>query len=49
MAAGCRTTTGDRTSGTVSVETAYSNHPIVKGLPVPWDVKDEWFLMNRSH
>ena len=36
------------TPGTVSWQPDYVNHPILKGLPSPWNTSDEWYLMNRN-
>ena len=39
---------GPDTPGSISVETAYTSHPIMKGLPSPWNVNEEWYRMNRN-
>ena len=38
----------DGTSGTVQVEAAYADHPIMSNVPATWSVRDEWFRMNRD-
>ena len=38
----------DGTSGTVQVEAAYADHPIMINVPATWSVRDEWFRMNRD-
>ena len=38
----------DGTSGTVQVEAAYADHPVLRDVPATWSVKDEWFRMNRD-
>jgi type 1 glutamine amidotransferase len=38
----------DGTSGTVQVEADYTDHPVMRGVPPTWSVKDEWFRMNRD-
>ena len=38
----------DGTPGTVQVEADYANHPIMRGVPATWSVRDEWFHMNRD-
>ena len=39
---------GDGTSGTVATATMYANHPIMRGIPNPWNTQDEWYLQNRE-
>jgi type 1 glutamine amidotransferase len=36
------------TPGTVTWQPDYVNHPILKGLPSPWNTSEEWYLMNRN-
>jgi len=36
------------TPGTVSWQTRFADHPILKGLPSPWNTGDEWYIMNRD-
>ena len=36
------------TPGTVNWQPDEVNHPILKGLPSPWNTSDEWYLMNRN-
>jgi len=38
----------DNTPGTVSWQTQFVEHPILKGLPSPWNTSDEWYIMNRN-
>jgi type 1 glutamine amidotransferase len=38
----------DNTPGTVSWQTQFADHPILKGLPSPWNTSDEWYIMNRN-
>lgn len=38
----------DGTPGTVSWQTQFTNHPILAGLPSPWNTSDEWYIMNRN-
>jgi type 1 glutamine amidotransferase len=38
----------DGTSGTVQVEPGYAEHPVMRGVPPTWSVRDEWFRMNRD-
>jgi len=38
----------DGTPGTVSWQTQFADHPILKGLPSPWNTSDEWYIMNRN-
>lgn len=38
----------DGTAGTVLVEPAYAEHPVMRGVPPSWSVRDEWFRMNRD-
>jgi type 1 glutamine amidotransferase len=38
----------DGTSGTVQMEPGYADHPVMRGLPQTWSVRDEWFRMNRD-
>lgn len=38
----------DGTAGTVQVEADYADHPVMKGVPATWSVRDEWFKMNRD-
>ena len=38
----------DGTSGTVQVEAAYANHPVMRGVPATWSTQDEWYHMNRD-
>jgi len=38
----------DGTPGTVSWQTQFAEHPILKGLPSPWNTGDEWYIMNRN-
>lgn len=38
----------DGTSGTITWESQYVDHPIVKGLMSPWSTSDEWYIMNRN-
>ena len=38
----------DGTSGTVQVEAAYADHPVMRSVPATWPVRDEWFRMNRD-
>ena len=38
----------DGTSGTVNTVPMYANHPIMRGIPNPWNTQDEWYLQNRE-
>jgi hypothetical protein len=38
----------DGTPGTVQVEPDYAEHPVMRGVPATWSVRDEWFRMNRD-
>jgi type 1 glutamine amidotransferase len=38
----------DGTPGTISWQSAYVDHPILKGLSSPWNTTDEWYVMNRD-
>jgi type 1 glutamine amidotransferase len=38
----------DGTPGTVQVEPGYAEHPVMRGVPPTWSVRDEWFRMNRD-
>lgn len=38
----------DGTSGTIQVEAAYADHPLMRNVPPTWSVRDEWFRMNRD-
>jgi type 1 glutamine amidotransferase len=39
---------GDGTSGTLNTVPMYANHPIMKGIPNPWNTQDEWYYQNRE-
>ena len=39
---------GDGTPGTLAWQPQYAGHPILKGLPSPWNTSDEWYIMNRD-
>jgi type 1 glutamine amidotransferase len=39
---------GPTTSGTIAWEPDYAQHPILKGLTSPWNVIEEWYVMNRD-
>jgi type 1 glutamine amidotransferase len=38
----------DGTPGTVQVEPGYAEHPVMRGVPQTWSVRDEWFRMHRD-
>jgi len=38
----------DGTAGTVVTATMFANHPVMKGIPNPWNTSDEWYLQNRQ-
>jgi type 1 glutamine amidotransferase len=38
----------DGSSGTLKVEAAYADHPVMRDVPPTWSVKDEWFRLNRD-
>ncbi|HEY1532725.1 MAG TPA: ThuA domain-containing protein [Polyangiaceae bacterium] len=38
----------DGTSGTVNTVPMYADHPIMRGIPNPWNTQDEWYLQNRE-
>ncbi len=38
----------DETPGTVQVVPAYAEHPVMRGVPPTWPVRDEWFRLNRD-
>jgi type 1 glutamine amidotransferase len=39
---------GDGTAGTVNTVPMFANHPIMNGIPNPWNTQDEWYLQNRE-
>lgn len=38
----------DGTPGVVQVEPGYADHPVMRGVPATWSVRDEWFRMHRD-
>ncbi|HEV3059788.1 MAG TPA: ThuA domain-containing protein [Vicinamibacterales bacterium] len=38
----------DGTPGTINAQPQYADHPILKGIPAPWNVSDEWYVENRN-
>jgi type 1 glutamine amidotransferase len=38
----------DGTSGTVNTVPMYATHPVMRGIPNPWNTSDEWYLQNRE-
>jgi type 1 glutamine amidotransferase len=38
----------DGTPGTITWESQFVDHPIIKGLMSPWSTSDEWYIMNRN-
>jgi len=38
----------DGTPGTVNTVPMYMNHPVMRGIPNPWNTQDEWYLQNRE-
>jgi type 1 glutamine amidotransferase len=38
----------DGTSGTVNTVPMFATHPIMRGIPNPWNTQDEWYLQNRE-
>ncbi len=38
----------DGTPGTVNTVPMYANHPVMRGIPSPWNTQDEWYLENRE-
>jgi type 1 glutamine amidotransferase len=36
------------TPGTITWQTQFAEHPILKGLPSPWNTSEEWYIMNRN-
>jgi type 1 glutamine amidotransferase len=38
----------DGTPGSVNIAPMYTNHPVMRGIPNPWNVDDEWYLENRD-
>ena len=38
----------DGTPGSINPQPQYANHPILKGMPVPWNVGEEWYVENRD-
>ena len=36
------------TTGTVSWQSDFASHPILKGLTSPWSISDEWYVVNRN-
>ncbi|MEO8184133.1 MAG: ThuA domain-containing protein [Deltaproteobacteria bacterium] len=38
----------DNTPGTVTWQTQFAEHPILKGLASPWNISEEWYIMNRN-
>jgi type 1 glutamine amidotransferase len=39
---------GDGTPGTVVTAPMFANHPVMRGIPNPWNTQDEWYLQNRE-
>ena len=39
---------GDGTPGTINAQPQYADHPILRGIPNPWNVSDEWYVENRN-
>ena len=38
----------DGTPGTVNTVPMYATHPVMRGIPNPWNTQDEWYLQNRE-
>jgi hypothetical protein len=38
----------DGTPGTINAQPQYADHPILKGIPNPWNVGEEWYVENRD-
>jgi len=38
----------DGTPGTVNTVPMFATHPIMQGIPSPWNTQDEWYLQNRE-
>lgn len=38
----------DGTPGSITAQSQYTDHPILKGMPNPWNVGDEWYVENRD-
>jgi Trehalose utilisation len=38
----------DGTPGTVITASMYLTHPVMNGIPNPWNTQDEWYLQNRE-
>ena len=39
---------GDGTSGTVVTAPMFAMHPVMRGIPNPWNTQDEWYYQNRE-
>ena len=39
---------GDGTSGTVNTAPMFAMHPVMRGIPNPWNTQDEWYYQNRE-
>lgn len=39
---------GDGTPGTVQVQQAFANHPVMRGITPTWSTQDEWYFMNKD-
>jgi type 1 glutamine amidotransferase len=38
----------DGTNGTINWESTQTQHPILKGIPSPWNCTDEWYKMSKD-
>ncbi|HLZ07115.1 MAG TPA: ThuA domain-containing protein, partial [Chloroflexota bacterium] len=38
----------DGTNGTIQWESTQAQHPILKGIPSPWNATDEWYKMSKD-
>jgi type 1 glutamine amidotransferase len=38
----------DGTSGTINTAPMFATHPVMRGIPNPWNTQDEWYLQNRE-
>jgi type 1 glutamine amidotransferase len=38
----------DGTSGTVNTAPMFATHPVMRGIPNPWNTQDEWYYQNRE-
>ena len=39
---------GPTTQGTIQAQSAFTTHPVLKGIPANWSITEEWYYMNRD-